>query len=118
MERWKSLVAVLLVTLAVVVAGCAKPLPPERQDYVGRWSGTLGAEKMQLAIASTGMLEYSREAPGTSKSMTVPIQAFEGNQIVAGAMGMKTRFVVQQPPHQEAGVWTMTVDGVRLTRDP
>ena len=53
--------------------------------------------------------EQRMELPGITPERT--------HQIVAGAMGMKTRFVVQQPPHEEAGVWTMTVDGVRVTRE-
>jgi hypothetical protein len=29
---------------------------------------------------------------------------------------MSTEFVVSAPPHEDAGVWKMTVDGVELTR--
>jgi hypothetical protein len=35
---------------------------------------------------------------------------------LVGALGINTIFVVSKPPHEENGVWKMTVDEVELTK--
>ncbi|GAB3100509.1 hypothetical protein [Lysobacter terrae] len=107
----RRLVFAILVLLAV--AGCAKPLPPERSAYVGEWQSS----SMGLLITQDGHAAYKRLF-GTkgSKSVNGPIQSFEGNNFVVGVGPIKTTFVVSVPPHEDHGSWKMTVDGVELTR--
>jgi len=97
----------------LVLAGCAKPLPPERGAYAGEWqSSTMG-----LLITRDGHVAYKRLV-GTNGSKTVsgPIQSFEGNNFSVGVGPIQTTFVVSVPPHEVGGRWMMTVDGVELTR--
>ncbi len=98
------------------LAACAKPLPEDRKDYVGIWTGIRGAEQMTLAIDAGGMVSYKREKPGMSKSVNAPIKAFEGDDFVVGVGPMTTRFKVTQRPKQIDGARTMVVDGVTLSR--
>lgn len=98
----------------LLLAGCAKPLPPERVAYAGQWR----SPTMSLLITESGNVNYKRVDGGMSKSVNGPLQAFEGDNFVVGVGPVKTTFVVSMPPHEDGGAWKMTVDGVELTRVP
>ena len=98
----------------MLLAGCSKPLPSDKVDYVGEWRST----EMRLIITANGRVDYERRASGGSKTVKAPIQKFEGNDFVAGLGPLNTRFVVARPPTLINGVWTMTVDGVELKKAP
>lgn len=98
----------------LLLAGCAKPLPPEKVAYAGQWRSTA----MSLLITTGGNVNYKRVDGNTSKSVNGPLQAFEGDNFVVGVGPVKTTFVVSMPPHEDGGAWKMTVDGVELTRVP
>ena len=109
MPIYKSLLAALL---ALLLAGCAKPVPAERAAYVGEWHGTA----MGLLITQDGSVAYKRLEGGVSKSINGPLKEFQGDNFIVGIGHMSTTFVVSVPPHEEAGNWKMTVDGVELTK--
>lgn len=97
----------------LALAACGKPVPQDKQAYVGTWS----SEQMLLQISQEGRVVYKRKVGDNgSKSMDAPIKDYKGNDIVAGVGPLETTFVVSVPPHQDAGAWKMTVDGVELTR--
>lgn len=103
----------LILFVLLALAACAKPVPADRQDYVGTWESAT----MSLRIGADGRIAYRHKpTPNTSKSIEAPIKAFEGNDLVVGVGPLTTRFVVSLPPHEEDGVWKMTVDGELLTR--
>lgn len=104
--------AILLLGI-IALAGCAKPLPPDKLAYAGEWqSPTMG-----LLITQDGRVAYKRlVGENGSKSVSGPIQSFDGDDFVVGVGPVKTTFVVSVPPHQDHGEWKMTVDGVELTR--
>jgi hypothetical protein len=104
----------VLMSVALFVVGCSKPLPSDKANYVGEWRSS----EMRLVITSGGRVDYKRQASGGSKSVQAPIQKFEGNDFFAGLGPLSTRFVVARPPTLINGVWTMTVDGVELTKVP
>jgi hypothetical protein len=109
----KKLVGAIVAMLAtLVVAACAKPLPPDRLNYAGEWHGT----DMALRITTGGSVEYKRRKGSSTTSINAPIKEFDGNDFIVGMAGMSTRFVVSVPPHQTADGWAMTVDGVELQR--
>ena len=51
-----------------------------------------------------------------SKKVDAPLKEFKGDNFVVGIGFMSTEFAVSAPPHEDGGVWKMTVDGVELTR--
>ncbi|MCE3264395.1 MAG: hypothetical protein K0R43_3474 [Pseudoduganella sp.] len=108
--RLGLVVAAILAVAAL--AGCTKPIPPERAAYVGEWRG----KQMDLSISKEGTVIYKRQEGSTRTSVNAPLKEFEGDNFVVGVGPMKTTFVVSAPPHQDAGKWMMTVDGVELTR--
>jgi hypothetical protein len=105
-------IAALLLGI-IALAGCAKPLPPDKAAYVGEWqSSTMG-----LLITQDGRVAYKRlVGENGSKSVSGPIQSFDGDDFVVGIGPIRTNFVVSVPPHEDHGDWKMTVDGVELTR--
>jgi hypothetical protein len=108
----KFLPAVFLAAM-LGLAGCAKPVPPDKQAYVGEWQ----SRTMAMLITRDGRVMYKRLIDSnTSKSIDAPLQQFEGDNFVVGVGPIKTTFVVSAPPHEDHGVWKMTVDGVELTR--
>ena len=102
------------VACCLLLAGCAKPLPPDRLAYAGQWRSST----MSLLITESGNVNYKRVDGGVSKSVNGPLQAFEGDNFVVGIGPVKTTFVVSMPPHEDGGAWKMTVDGVELTKVP
>ena len=101
----------LLLPLLLLTA-CAKPLPPDRQAYAGEWTGP----GVSLRIFADGNVEYRREEGSTKVSISAPIKAFEGDDVVVGMGPMVTRFDVTVPPQRTADGWNMTVDGRVLRR--
>ena len=100
------------VALACLLAACVKPLPAEKRVYVGEWKGG----PISLVILEGGRVIYARKEGNLSKSIDAPLKEFRGDNFFVGVGFMNTEFVVAKPPHEEDGLWKMTVDGVELTR--
>jgi hypothetical protein len=100
-----------LLLLGLLVA-CGKPVPPDKKAYVGEWR----EKAMRLLITQDGSVRYWRLKAGANVSIDGPLQGFEGDHFDVGVGPMSTRFIVDQPPMQVDGTWTMTVDGVKLTK--
>lgn len=98
----------------LLLAGCAKPLPPDKFAYAGQWRSST----MSLLITESGSVSYRRMDGNASKSINGPLKAFEGNNFVVGIGPLETTFVVSMPPYEDGGTWKMVVDGVELTRVP
>jgi hypothetical protein len=101
------------ISLMMLIA-CAKPLPVGKTTYAGEWQGG----PITLVITADGRAVYKRKEGGMSKSINAPIKEFKGDNFVVGVGFLSTEFVVSKPPHEEAGAWKMTIDGVELTRLP
>ena len=100
---------------AVVVVGaaaCSDPLPADKSDYAGEWTG----RSMSLVITPEGMVHYRRFEGGINKEINAPLQEFVDGGFLVGVSFASTKFVVQQPPGHVDGRWRMTVDGVELVR--
>lgn len=104
--------ALLVLGATLALAGCAKPLPPERAAYAGEWR----SPTMTLLITPDGSVIYRRVQGGATKSIQGPLKRFEGNDFVVGIGPVATTFKVAAAPHEENGRWRMTVDGVELTK--
>ncbi len=104
--------AAALAVLACATIACGIPLPADKAAFAGEWRG----EHTLLVISADGRVVYELVRPGESKKLDLPLQSFEGNQFSAGLGPLSSTFVVNAPPRQVAGVWTMTVDGVALVR--
>jgi hypothetical protein len=95
-------------------------IPTEKKDYVGDWT----APGRILSIASSGKVHYEahevRNEGGTDVAHTdtldLPLQKFEGDDFLIGAMYWSMTFHVTQPPHLEDKTWRMTSDGVSYSR--
>jgi hypothetical protein len=104
-----GIAAVLALSL---LAGCAEPLPADKSAYAGEWR----AEKVWLLITKEGHVQYERQDGNKKISINAPIKEFDGNNFSVGMGMFSTTFVVSKPPHQDRGVWKMTVDGVELVK--
>lgn len=99
--------------LMTILAGCGgAPLPADKAEYAGSWKGG----GIDLLITADGGCKYSRVSSDGSVNVNAPIQKFEGDDFVVGVAMMTTTFDVTAPPHEDAGKWKMTVDGVELER--
>lgn len=110
MKNWK--VAAVVCAAMIALAACGNPLPPEKFAYVGQWN----APGMSLLITQDGSVAYKRIKGGVTTSINAPLKKFEGDKFVVGIGLWTTSFVVSKSPHEEAGRWKMTIDGVDLTR--
>lgn len=98
--------------LALLLAACGKPVPPEKAAYVGYWQGP----GMALQITQEGQVRYKRVQGTQTTSIDAPLQGFAGDNFDVGVGSLVTTFVVSTPPHEVNGQQRMVVDGVELTR--
>ena len=106
---------VVLSLILLTQPGCdlSKPLPKDKLDYTGQWESTL----VKLSITPDGMAVYERFDEGMMKTtISGPISKFEGDNFAIGFWFMATTFIVSEPPTQDGNRWTMTVDGVELSK--
>lgn len=108
----RTLTLLILASLSLILVACGKPVPPEKSSYVGEWQ----SQTMSLLITQDGSVVYNRLQEGVTKSIDAPLKGFIGNDFEVGIGPMTTTFVVSVAPHQENGVWKMTVDGVEITK--
>lgn len=102
---------VLLCTFLLACGGGAKPLPADKADYAGHWRGG----GIDLVIHPEGRVEYEKREGRSVEKVSGPV-GWQGDDFVVAVMVVKTKFEVSDPPHQVDGIWTMTVNGVELTR--
>jgi len=104
------------ITLFILLGltACAKPVPAEKAAFVGEWKSS----EMTLHITQDGHVDYKRSVGSGSKSVSAPLQGFNGDSFDVGIGAMSTSFIVTSPPHQDGTAIKMTVDGVELTKAP
>jgi hypothetical protein len=78
MHTMRSLGRLAALATLVLLVSCAQPVPPARAAYVGDWRG----ENMQLLISAGGQVHYFRQRGGSRTTVDMPIQAFEGDDII------------------------------------
>ena len=101
-----------VLILAALLSVCGKPVPPEKSAYVGEWK----APQMTILITQDGSVAYKRLKAGATTSINAPLKKFVGNNFVVGIGPMETTFEVSAIPHQQNGIWKMTIDGVELQK--
>ena len=106
----KCTFSVLIIVLFLI--SCAKPVPPEKENYVGEWQ----SKEMYLLILQDGSVKYKRLKGGGTTTVTGPLKEFQGDNFVVGIAFIKTTFIVSKPPYQENGEWKMVIDGVELKK--
>ncbi len=105
-------IAVIIGVILLLASG-GGGIPSDKQAYVGDWSGS----ETTLSIKPDGKVFWeSRTGSRSSKIENIPIQRFIGDDFEVGMGPFTTRFAVQSPPKLVAGRWTMTVEGIQLTR--
>ena len=112
MTTFLALRRLSLLLLLVALAACAKPLPVDKQDYIGHWQG----EGVRLVIRADGQASYEKVKESRRTSISGPAHSFTTKGFKIGIGPLSASFRVASPPTQTQGVWRMTVDGVELTR--
>ncbi len=105
--------AISLGCAGMVDAVSAKPVPADKLDYVGSWTGG----PITLTLTADGMCSY-RNAPqdGMTSEVNAPIQLWHATGFDVGIGPLVTTYTVSEAPHQLDGTWHMTLDGQDLTR--
>jgi hypothetical protein len=84
-----------------------------RKKFVGTWEGG----GMRLRIGDDGKVDYERKKGAVDKSLSgAKIEEFRKGSFDVSLLGVSTTFKIDQEPMEKDGVWTMTIDGVQLTR--
>ena len=115
MHRSSVVTAALLLALGLACGGLdpaafQPPAPPPAE-----WQGTWEGEGLTVVIQPDGMVKVEHSGATTS-SVQMPGRGFEPDAITLGIGPIASRYELQQGPRAENGVWTMTFEGVVLTR--
>lgn len=101
---------------------------PDHQDYIGVWEQRAGSaqnkqyKRVFAQISADGRISYQRiNVHGSGHSCSsynaATIQRMDVGEIEATVILWFTiKFKIDVPPRKSDGVWTMTLDGDRLTR--
>ncbi len=103
----------LIGALPILVAACNRPVttPPEQAvSYYGDWT----APSVVLRITPKRVV-YTDHTSFFPTLVEMDFLGLAGHDIVGGSK-KKMYLSVGAPPHQEGGVWKMTVEGHPLAR--
>ena len=95
---------------ATVMVGDAAALAG-KGDYVGSWSGG----GVTLDVQPSGHVDYERKEAHESEALHGSL-SFDGPDMVIDVLVTKKKLRVDKPPHKTGAGWSMTVDGVELSR--
>ena len=87
-------------------------LSTTRADYVGEWTGPGST----LSITPGGHVAWQSAVDGSSESYEGELTGFRGADVVIGVMGLSFTLTVAKPPTRAGDTWTMTMEGVAITR--
>ena len=102
-----------IILFILLISGCSEPLPLDKLYYQGDWQN----DNVRLLITKEGKVSYRKVIDGTTTTIDAPIKSFIGDNIEVGVGWFTTIFEVSAPPQQVDGLWLMTVDGYRLTKN-
>jgi hypothetical protein len=86
--------------------------PVDKAAYLGTWAG----DGVELTFGDDGIVSYKKSKGVASKSVTGRFDSFDGPNIKVNVLITTMTLDVQEPPHQEGGVWVMTIEGSRVTK--
>ena len=103
-----------LALQVLLLLGCSEPapLPPDKASYAGTWEG----DGVRIQITAQGRVSYDHKKGAGNEHIEGPIAGWRGDDFVVGVMTQKTSFEVSEAPHQEAGTWTMVINGDTVYR--
>lgn len=102
------------VLILCFLCACSKPLPDDKQTYVGEWQDD--HKTTLLIIHASGDINYERKVGVATTTINAPIKEFNGNDFIVGVWFFTTDFKVTEPPEKRQGKWRMVVDGVELIK--
>src|SRR5687768_11180009 len=106
-----SRLAVAAASLAFLTQ-CTSEVPPDKLEYVGHWQ----APQMRLLITHDGSISYDKKDDSSSLSVKLSLRSFSSTGFTAGFGPFTTNFEVERPPRHDGTRWTMSVDGVELSK--
>jgi|GEM_PF-2975072 len=104
----------LLTLLGLTGVAAAVPVPADKQAYVGEWTGN----GVELSISAGGAVTYKQTNGAYSKSLSGSLIEFVGPSLRIDAFIVKGMVNVEEAPHEDRGVWVMTVGGAKVMRKP
>nr|HMR07045.1 hypothetical protein [Polyangiaceae bacterium] len=97
----------------VHAAANASAMKAYQAKFVGTWEG----DGMHLRIDEKGGVDYTRKSGAVNKSLTgASVKEFRREAFDVSLLGVKTTFKIDAEPKEVGGVWSMTVDGAKLTK--
>ncbi len=81
-------------------------------DLAGHWAGG----GIDLVIEPGGGAVYKKERGGSKTTLTGKLGKVTDTSFDITVIAISTTFKLDKRPHQEGGVWKMTVDGTELTK--
>ena len=89
------------------------PVPPPNTQMIGVWVADGGHT---LKIFPDGRVEKITDTGSATSKFSAPAKSWDDGKIYVGALGIDKTLVVDAPPAQADGAWTMTVDGIAYER--
>jgi len=104
----------LCAVLLTARLAAAAPIPEDKQAYVGEWEG----HGVTLSISAGGQVAFEKASGAFSRKLSGFFTGFDGNDLKMNALITTLTIKVQEPPHQDRGVWLMTVEGAQVLKKP
>lgn len=98
--------------VAVKASAEKKELAKRSALFVGVWK----SRQMRLVIQADGKASYEREKGASWRKVTGTFSDLSRQSFKIRVLGVGTTFKIDAPPSEKDGVWSMTIDGVKLYR--
>lgn len=93
-------------------AGPSGTIPSDKRAYLGSWEGP----DTTFTFAEDGAIAFHKKSGASGKTVTGRFSRFDGDAIKVRVLIADVTLDVQAPPKQAGDGWTMTIEGVPVTR--